>query len=118
MKTMSVTPSRVSGVGPKWNGAGRMNSGLAGLQPHRPERAHVQPQRRRARTAIVEEGDRPLPSRRAVERVRRVEDARARLARDVADRERPCGRRVLQDPAANAMLWCVETVRSSTGASA
>ena len=99
---MSVAPSRVSGFGPKSNGAGRMILRVAGLQPHRPERSHAQPQRRRARPAIVEERHRAGASRgAAVERVGRVEDARLGLARHVADGQRSgCGG-VGQRPAAD-----------------
>ena len=85
---MSVAPSRVSGFAPKPNGAGRMDFRAAGLQAHRPERTHPQPQGRRTRAPIIEEHDRPARTRRAVRRVGRVEDARLGLAGDVADRQR------------------------------
>jgi hypothetical protein len=67
---------------------------IAGLHAHRREAAHVQPHRRRARAAIVEEGDRPIGAGGAVARVGGVEDRGARLAVVVADRQRARGRGV------------------------
>ena len=70
--------------------------GIGGGDPHRREAAHVQPHRRGAGPAIVEEGDRPAARRRSVARIGRVEDRGGRLAFVVAKGERS-GRRGVGD---------------------
>ena len=55
---------------------GREGSG----QPARPERAQVQPDRRRTRPAVVEEGERPLRRRLCAGGIGDIEEGRGRLS--------------------------------------
>ena len=83
-------------VGAEGEGRRAHHRRLVGLDPHRSERAHVQPHRRRARPAVVQIGHRPRPDRLTVQRIGGVEQAGGRHARVVADRQRARRRVIAQ----------------------
>ncbi len=77
-------------------------AGVVGAHDQRRERAHVQPERRRAGPAVPQERDRPGRLARAVERVGDREDARRRLVLGVAQHGAAGGRGVAQRAAVEA----------------
>ena len=82
-------------------GSRRSRTRIGDHHPLRSEHAHVQPERRRARSAVEREHERPHAAFGVVPHVRDIADARDRLVLVVADDEGAGGGGVVEGPAAD-----------------